>query len=359
MPLSQVNPSSTFVQRILRTGIFSDHPIYAIDVGASGGIENYLMSLNPYLFVDAFDPLVAEVDRLRDSAPDYVHYWPYFIDAGTAEREHQQNETHSFALSSASKLMELINLNYIEERFNSGKPVVVTKNRTTLDEFLLVKGRPSPSFLKVDTDGMDLEVLLGAKSMLGDANLAAVQIECQFNGPASSTTNTFANIDTLLRRSGFQLIVLEPWVYSRAELPAPFLYDIPAQTTRGCIGFADALYLRDPNISHDLWDFYEDSDTTLATLLVLAVLHGCDDVAASIVVAAQARDIHTHLPYRELLNDLVPENPWGTRSYVDFISKFRISPTRFYASQWSNSSRLHSVPRTVKAKIMKQLRGLL
>lgn len=360
MPLGQVNASSNFIRRMLGTGIFSEQAIYALDVGASGGVEGYLLSLDPFLMVDAFDPLVAEIARLRKSAPPYIHYWPYFIDSGIiAEQDLVGNETSFFSLSSASKLMELTNLNYVEERFNSGSPVVVSDECISLDAFLRREKRPSPNFLKIDTDGHDLEVLLGATTTLADPGLVAVQIECQFNGPPSSATNTFSNIDTTLRKAGFSLIVLEPWVYSRAALPAPFLYDIPAQTTRGSIGFADALYLRDPVVTPDFWDSYEESDTTFAALLVLAVLHGCDDVAANVIVDARDRGIHAHLPYHDLLNDLVPGNPWKTRTYEEFISMFHREPTGFLATQWRSSSVPTSGPKTQLARLVRHLRNVL
>lgn len=58
--------------------------------------------------------------------------------------------------------------------------------------------------LKIDTDGWDFDVLRGAERVLASGCLA-VEIETQFHGPVSTTSNVFCNIDSFLREHGFTL----------------------------------------------------------------------------------------------------------------------------------------------------------
>ena len=51
---------------------------------------------------------------------------------------------------------------------------------TSLDDFVLTKKDYFPSFIKIDTDGNELSILDGAKSILGDPRLKSILIEFEY-----------------------------------------------------------------------------------------------------------------------------------------------------------------------------------
>lgn len=129
--------------------------------------------------------------------------------------------------------------------------------------------------LKVDTDGWDFDVLRGAEEAL--ASCLAVEIETQFHGPVSPTSNVFCNIDSFLRCRGFSLFRLAPVSYARSALPMPFMYDIPANNHRGQVTWADALYIRD-------MAGQECEPDRLCTLALILDLYELEDAAAEILL---------------------------------------------------------------------------
>lgn len=159
---------------------------------------------------------------------------------------------------------------YYRRRFGGADSPKLTDRIATLDELVTL---PRVDVLKVDTDGADFDVLRGGARTL--ATCLAVEIEVQFHGPVSDTSNVFCNIDSFMRRNGFTLFRLAPVAYSRSALPQPFTYNLPAQTRRGPIAWGDALYVRDGAA------LPPERQRTLALILDL---YGLEDAAAEILL---------------------------------------------------------------------------
>ena len=98
-----------------------------------------------------------------------------------------------------------------------------------LDQFFLRDHPSDVDFLKIDTDGGDYQVLLGARELLSAAPVLGVAIEAHFTGLVHEESNTFRNVDRILALAGFSLFDLELYRYSRAALPKPFVYRLPAR----------------------------------------------------------------------------------------------------------------------------------
>jgi hypothetical protein len=132
------------------------------------------------------------------------------------------------ARSSARRAIDLLAWDVQKDAYNSGSDVVLTTRRISLDEFARQQSLAA-DLLKIDTDGYDVEVLLGAQGLLRSGVLAA-KLECFFQRPASRYSNSFSNVDRLMKANGFYLCDMQIRAYSRSALPGPFLYDAPMQT---------------------------------------------------------------------------------------------------------------------------------
>jgi hypothetical protein len=186
--------------------------------------------------------------------------------------------------------------------------------------------------VKIDTDGSDYQVLLGAQALLMRAPVLGVAIECQFHGLVHDADNIFSNIDRLLRRLGFSLFDIEVYRYSRAALPKPFVYRIPAQTFQGQALAADALYLRDASESE-----YETrwalslTERKILKLACLFEIFGLEDCAAELLARYRDR-LSSLVDVDGCLELITPEFKGKKVSYRRYNELFDEHPDAFFPS---------------------------
>jgi hypothetical protein len=189
-------------------------------------------------------------------------------------------------------------------------------------------------FVKVDTDGHDIEVILGARNILAAGGVLGLRVEMQFHGSPHEYANTFSNIDRLLRERGFSLFDLDVYRYSRADLPAPFVYDIPAQTTTGQVSWGEALYLRD--LGSPTYEAMWNYDVTRERVMKLAALFDLFDLPDCAAELLRNRAHFLDDPTRENLLDLLVSDEPG--AYASLLATFERDFTEFYRSRMAEES---------------------
>lgn len=326
------NPSRALAAIGLIPGL-RKNVITLADVGCSGGIDSKWRQLENPLRVYGFDPLEGEINRLTRHAKYGERYEAAFI-VGPNLPKDAEGTIASFPLSSAAQVQEQMaqsGNSYRQERFNSGLPLREATREFTLDDYFTTLEKETPNFIKVDTDGFDFQVLQGATRILTSPECIGVQIESQFHGnPFDDNSNNFSNIDRFLRQHGFSLYRIEPWSYSRRALPAPFVYDIPAQTESGPVDWAEALYFKDAWLRHPA--AFDDPFTgRLPVPLIIALaLHGFPDVVAQII--SEARKTGDASVSTDVLDRLVAGNSVGAATYEQYLQKFRDEPEAWFPS---------------------------
>ena len=128
---------------------------------------------------------------------------------------------------------DLINQFPEKERWDILKEIEVSTD--TLDHVLKEAGYLENDALKLDTQGSGKIILEGAKETL--KSTFAIEIELEFS-PLYQNQDLFADVDPLLRESGFQLFDLRPWYWKR-EVGKHL------GMQKGQLMFADALYLKE------------------------------------------------------------------------------------------------------------------
>jgi hypothetical protein len=203
--------------------------------------------------------------------------------------------------------------------------VVLTDRHITLDDWAAQNQR-SVDFLKIDTDGHDIAVLLGAERLLSEGEVLGVKIEAQFHGPIHPFANTFHNIDGFLRDHGFTLFDLNQRRYSRAALPDAFFGSRPGRTRTGQLMWGDALYLRDlaPADYERMFAFNVSSERVMK-LACLFDLFDLPDCAAELLTS---RADFLDADMREQLLDLLVSGAPG--SYRARLAAFNSDFTSFY-----------------------------
>lgn len=328
------------LKEIVNMGLLGEDPFMLFDVGASGGIEDFWFAWDPVLHAVGFDPLKREVERLnRQSHSGRIHYVDTYVGIDefgsfpplqASSSKFSRREPEIYNRLSSSLAQEIANYSFTE-RFNNDNPdVVFSDKKTSIDRFCLEENINNVDFLKIDTDGDDYEVILGAKKSLGGRGVLGLFVECQLHGMTHEHSNIFSNIDRVLRGAGFALFDLEVHRYTRRALPGKFQYDIFAQTLNGQVIWGDALYLRDYAS-----DGYAERWGTFPMAKVLKLvgiyeLFGLYDCAAELLLLVAQQRVGEKLPVGKWLDHLTIEMEPNVRGYRDLMSKFSTRPTDFF-----------------------------
>jgi hypothetical protein len=237
-------------------------------------------------------------------------------------------------------------LDYVAKHFNEGEEVILAEQHVTLDDYFPPEAELD--FLKVDTDGSDLQVLLGADNLLRRGAFLGIVVEAQFQGWPHDYANTFANIDRYLRARGFALYDFDRHRYTRAALPGLFEYDIPAQTLTGQALWGDALYFRDFADSHyeTTWH-YRVTRERLLKLVALFDLFGLPDCAAELLLA---RPNLTEVEDRNRLLDLLVRSAGFDGTYEQHIKRFEESVDPFFPSSYAKPEAAEARTGAVEAR---------
>jgi FkbM family methyltransferase len=350
--------------RVLEQRSWGDSPLFLLDVGCSGGIESRWRPFGNRLRAVGFDPLIAEVDRLNAAnthpgiryeaafvtSRDYDQLFPPELrNDAVASRNNQP-----FERSSAAAALRRMPVSFIQQVFNAGAPVALTDRTITLDEYVPAEEHSRVDFVKIDTDGHDIEVILGAQKILSAGGVIGLTIEAQFHGATHEYANLFSNIDRIVRQQGFSLFDLQSHRYSRAELPAPFVNDMPAQTMSGQMFWGEALYFRDLAAKEyeRMWP-YEITAERVMKLACLFELFELPDCAAELLLnRADFIDAET----REGLLDLLVSGAPG--SYRAYVAAFDEDYTQFYPSRIADSPVLSSGERSIEQQPQERLAKL-
>jgi FkbM family methyltransferase len=305
-------------------------PVVLFDVGCSGGIDDLWRYFGKNVTGVGFDPLVDEIDRLNANAPAGFRYEAAFVGCGDypPEARPQHGELCNWPLEriSATAYAAIKRMDYASTHFNAGRPVVHTERRVTLDAYAAQHGIAKVDFLKVDTDGHDIEVLLGATDVLRNGCLA-VTAEVDLHGGSHPQANVFTNIDRLLREAGFRLFDLSAHRYTRTALPGRFLYDIPAQTVAGQVAWADVFYARD---LAEVRAAYEPTADDVLKLTAILEVVGLQDCAAEIL--AVRRDLVAPVCDVDAALDALAMSAHGV-NYGEHIATFQRDPDSLMPSR--------------------------
>jgi FkbM family methyltransferase len=229
MSTPRINYNPIVTKALVQSGVFHSSPFVLVDVGASGGIEQYWRAFEPSLTAFGFEPLVKECERLNSlEQSSSVRYFPYFVGGDGYDGLFPLSVTSDPVLgwsddvyprTSAERAQKIMSMSFTR-RFNNEDPeIIFTDQRTSLDRFFSTSDTDTVDFVKVDTDGHDYEVLTGARRLASDKQILGFFIECQLHGINHPHANIFANIDRLMREIGFSLFDIEVYRYSRAVLP--------------------------------------------------------------------------------------------------------------------------------------------
>ncbi|CAK0770992.1 putative Methyltransferase, FkbM family [Gammaproteobacteria bacterium] len=234
--MKNLNWQPNFTKVMLANGIIRDHEMTIIDVGAAGGFQPIWQIFGNDLRILGFEPNEAQfknlvqsekiryfnvaLGRSREEKQIYLTRWPY--SSGTFPPD-----ASFMSRFPNGKGMEIVNQDFLQT--------------VDLDSFLTENGISDIDFIKLDTEGSELEILEGAIKTLD--KVLAIEVEVAFTA-YNIGRPLFSDIDSFMRKNNFSLYDLDTYRHSRTALPS-LEADIFAPTPYGQILWADALYIKD------------------------------------------------------------------------------------------------------------------
>lgn len=167
------------------------------DVGANEGQSASIYAEQfPEAIVYSFEPVALTFARLVENTRDLEHVKPFHMAFGAEAAEldirlFDQSVRNSFR--------------YLADVTPGGRTERVRV--TTLDAFVAEHRVEQIDFLKIDTEGFDLEVLHGARTMLAAGRITFILVEVTFN-QRDTVHTAFHQVEAHLHQFGFEFVDL-------------------------------------------------------------------------------------------------------------------------------------------------------
>jgi FkbM family methyltransferase len=232
-------------------GLLAETPLTCLDVGARGGLKGDLLPIAFAVDAVGFEPDAEECARLNariDKGPwRSLSYLPTGLSGGAGRRTLHLTRRRGTSSALVADLAVAARYGRAEYYAPDGE---VEFDTLTLDEAVRAHGLARPAFLKIDIEGMELEVFRAAPRTL--AGLLGLRVEtCFIAGRIGQPL--YHELEGFLRGAGFApmgWLELHHWRRStRVKHPAAAPGPIPY--SRGQLAHGDMLYLRDPETLPD------------------------------------------------------------------------------------------------------------
>jgi FkbM family methyltransferase len=208
----EVTGETFFIEKILAP----TDPKLVIDVGAKIGSYSREILEKTNANVISFEPVPVTFEQLQESLSDFGQRVVLENKGVGATNEILTIHYSTDRLGLASFCEEIKKINYVKNNLKADVPVI------TLDEYILVNSIKEIDFVKIDTEGFELEVFQGAINTFSNIKPKFIQIEFNLHQMFRNTSlNYFAE-----QLSDYDLYQLLPnsWVKRDAKDPYSNIY---------------------------------------------------------------------------------------------------------------------------------------
>lgn len=289
-----------------------DKPLGFIDIGARGGIHKMVDPLAGVTAVMGFEPDREECDRLTRQMATNSLWASYAIEPIALAATDGEAQLHVLS-SAVNSSLRAPNPEFVRRYAMTGFDTVKTLilQTTSLDKVLFGARKDVDywgEFIKIDTQGTELEILHGARRTLEERTVALL-VEVEFFHIYQGE-KLFSEVEQWLRNSGFSFYGFD--IHTRSAK----LLEKCKSAGRERTFFADAIFFKDP-LSGGLWK-PPMSERSLHVLFCSALLLGYYDFALQLALETWAKDAAEADRIRRLVQQ--EASRLAVRAYDDVIA---------------------------------------
>lgn len=243
-----------------------------VDIGAAGGAHKRWSCFSESIRVVGFEPDEKEFVKLKNSDREMWFNIALSDTKGKRKLNITKSQTNTSFLMPNQELLKQL-------QWSPGEPVTdhdiikeVEVECDTLDS-VLNNQNVRPHYLKLDTQGSELDILKGADRVLRE-DLLIAEIEVEF-APIYKDQPLFADIDVFMRERGFILQDLGNFLYMKPRGLAGI------GGAKGRIIAADALYIKD--FSSDYKKMYESGESKVYAAIAGYAAYGYPELGINLL----------------------------------------------------------------------------
>ena len=291
--------------------LLGDTKLSLADVGAAGGLDKRWHFLRPSNLTEIlFEPDPTSFEELQKKSPPNTLIFNAAL--ADSKKEVILNICKWRQVSSIYEPnFELINKYPDASRFEIEERIPLKAD--SLWNLLYSQNVTALDFIKIDTQGSELEILKGASDLL--KSVIGIEVEVEFIELYKGQP-LFHEVNSYISNWGMSLIDLKRTFWKRKSR-----YQ---NTKKGQLIYADALYLREPEVLLEE-NFDEER---LIKALVIYLAYGYSDIAVSLIELALSRNIITPVSAGHLLGSITKDfslpdfkGKKSLKSILDFTSR--------------------------------------
>ena len=327
-----INSSAKLTKHLVKNKVFRQKPFVIVDVGARGGFAPHWSIFSDQINCIGFEPDVIECEKLNRSSSDLNRrVYPFAL--------HKNKGIYPFYITKLPNSSGFYPTDMgIVERFPIWEPLTIESvkelNTIDFDSFASENNIQYVDFVKLDTEGSELDILEGAVETLKQSVLG-ISCEALFS-PWHKGQRVFADLDSFLRSHGFELYDIPTYKFARKSLPdfSNAINPTTAVANYGQVVFSDVLYLRDAvkeiengSALGDVWD-----EGRILKLVSLYELFDLPDCAIELLQYAQKKGLISHSETEiEYFCDLITSGSIGG-TYRGYFKRFKKIRQRGYVN---------------------------
>ncbi len=288
--------------RFILDRIKSEYTFTIVDIGAMGGIAKKWNSLSGFVKIIAFEPDEREFNKLKSGGN--VTYFNCALYDKSQDLRFYITKSRGKSSIYEPNITLLSQFEDVERYYIEKKETIPSEKVRTLDSIIEDNSITDVDFLKLDTQGSELNILKGGEK-LTIPKVFGIQIEVEFiemykNQPL------FWNVDEFMQRSGYQLVDLRRQYWKRKEY-----YDYVG---KGQLVFGDALYLKRTDfLFQELHALHDKSYSTskIYKIILACLIYRLFDYAVSVAKIGFELGYLSKSEYENILSEIVTRSNKG------------------------------------------------
>jgi FkbM family methyltransferase len=320
--LRDLHPNPQFIKSLVEEKSFENDLLVVVDVGARKGFEKHWNHYGDQINLIGFEPNEDSYKECVEKKSNaQTSYYPYALDRKKGEKDFYITSYLS-ACGFYKPDKKMIKRFGSEDTFNVTE--VVKVSTIDLDSFCEEYNIQNVDFIKLDTEGSELDILKGAEKTLKNSVLG-LSVEVEFIKMYIDQP-LFSDIDQYLRSLNFELYDLDLNRKTRRSL-APYA---SSNMNIGQLVQGQALYLRDAvgeldshNLNKKFWH-----KSKILKMASIQELFNLPDCAIELTQKSQSLDIFDDSDASKYVDLLIPDIDGNSISYKEYLQKLRVSKPR-------------------------------